>query len=69
METIPEEKIKTKLKVKKEISFNDEKLKDITIEVKVFKNEEFESIDLPKNKDLIPGQYEGGIKLWECSLV
>lgn len=54
--------------VKKELSYNDEKLKGIKIEVQTYKNEDFETLNLPKNKDLIPGQYEGGIKLWECSV-
>jgi hypothetical protein len=59
---------KTKQKNKKEIKFNDDKLKDISIAVQTYKNEDFENLNLPKNKDLIPGQYEGGIKLWECSI-
>jgi SAM-dependent methyltransferase len=54
-------------KNKKEVVFGDDKLKGVSIEVQTYKNEEFD-INLPKNKDLVPGQYEGGIKLWECSL-
>jgi SAM-dependent methyltransferase len=54
-------------KFKKDLIYNDDKLNNISIEVQSFKNEEFD-LNLPKNKDLVPGQYEGGIKLWECSL-
>ena len=58
--------------VKKEksnyITYNDEKLKDYKIKIDTYSNEDFSSLNLPKNKDLIPGQYEGGIKVWECSL-
>jgi 2-polyprenyl-3-methyl-5-hydroxy-6-metoxy-1,4-benzoquinol methylase len=60
--------MKNEKNIKKEISYNDEKLKGITIEVQTFKNDDFETLNLPKNKDLIPGQYEGGIKLWECAI-
>ena len=59
------EEIKTK---SKEIQFQDEKLNGIKIIVQSFKNEDFDSFKIFKNKDLIPGQYEGGIKVWECSL-
>jgi len=52
----------------KELSFSEENLKNFKIKLTTFKNEEFSSINVPKNKDLVPGQYEGGIKIWECSL-
>lgn len=50
------------------LSYDDEAIKDIKLKLTLHKNEEFSSLNLPKNKDLIPGQYEGGIKIWECSL-
>lgn len=59
---------KKKKSSKREFAFNDEKLSNLTLEIKTFKNEDFSSLNLPKNKDLIPGQYEGGIKIWECCL-
>ena len=59
---------KTKPKGKKEVKFEDENLKNITVEINTYKNEDFSSLDHIKNKDLVPGQYEGGVKLWECSL-
>jgi SAM-dependent methyltransferase len=55
-------------KKKKQIEFNDENLKGVKVEVLTYKNEDFSSLSLIKNKDLVPGQYEGGVKLWECSL-
>lgn len=50
------------------LSFEDEKIKEYKIYLSTFRNDQFSSLNLPKNKDLIPGQYEGGIKIWECSL-
>jgi SAM-dependent methyltransferase len=50
------------------LTYDDQAIKDIKLKLYLFKNEEFKSLNLPKNKDLIPGQYEGGIKIWECSL-
>jgi SAM-dependent methyltransferase len=61
-------KINEKKVIKKIISYNDDKLKGIEIEVQSYKNEDFTSLNLIKNSDLVPGQYEGGIKVWECSL-
>lgn len=55
-------------KAKKELIYDDENLTDIVIDVNTYKNEEFASLNLLKNRDLTPGQYEGGIKVWECSL-
>jgi 2-polyprenyl-3-methyl-5-hydroxy-6-metoxy-1,4-benzoquinol methylase len=55
-------------KKKKQIEFEDEKLKGLKVDVLTFKNEDFDSLSLIKNKDLVPGEYEGGVKLWECSL-
>jgi 2-polyprenyl-3-methyl-5-hydroxy-6-metoxy-1,4-benzoquinol methylase len=54
--------------IKKQIQYNDENLKNVSIIVQSFKNEDFEEFSNFKNKDLVPGQYEGGIKVWECSL-
>lgn len=73
MEIIKEESKVEKMKIKKKqnhkvLVFNDEKIKNYEIIMKTFKNEDFTSLNLPSNKDLIPGQYEGGIKIWECSL-
>ena len=31
-------------------------------------NSEITSSNVPNNTDLIPGKYEGGLKIWECSL-
>ena len=31
-------------------------------------NKQITSMKLPNNTDLIPGKYEGGLKIWECSL-
>lgn len=50
------------------ISFNDKQLSSYTIKIQTFSNNEITSLALPENKDLIPGQYEGGLKIWECSL-
>lgn len=50
------------------LSYEDEALKNYKLKLSLHRNEEFTSLNLPKNKDLIPGQYEGGIKIWECSL-
>ena len=50
------------------LNFDDEKISNVKIKLQTLKNEDFETLNLPKNKDLIPGQYEGGIKIWECSL-
>ncbi len=50
------------------LTFEDPDLKNIKLKLSLFKNEDFSTLKLPKNKDLIPGQYEGGIKIWECSL-
>ena len=57
-----------KKKKTRTITFEDEKLKNIEIDVLQFKNSEIPSLNLPNNEDLIPGSYEGGIKIWECSL-
>ena len=50
----------------KELSFpEDEATKSFKITLNTYKNQEFQSIKIPKNKDLVAGQYEGGIKIWE----
>jgi SAM-dependent methyltransferase len=61
-------KSNSKNRTGKEIIYEDEKIKDIKIKVNTYKNEDFQTMNLVKNKDLVPGQYEGGIKVWECSL-
>jgi hypothetical protein len=66
--TFENTKKNTKSNSKNKIKYNDKNLENIEIEIYTFKNEDFSSLDLPKNKDLIPGKYEGGIKIWECSL-
>jgi len=68
-----ENKIDNKNKIKQILNsrilcYEDEAIKDIKLKLSIYRNEEFSSLNLPKNKDLIPGQYEGGIKIWECSL-
>jgi hypothetical protein len=61
------ELIKKKIKCHT-IIFEDDKVKDKEIFVLSFKNEDLPDLNLPSNKDLVPGSYEGGIKIWECSL-
>jgi len=41
------------------ITFDDEKLKRVEIDVLQFKNSELPSLNLPSNEDIIPGSYEG----------
>jgi SAM-dependent methyltransferase len=60
--------IKKRFSKKNPFKYPDDKLSDIVLYIQSYKNEEFSSLNLPRNKDLIPGQYEGGIKVWECSL-
>jgi SAM-dependent methyltransferase len=59
---------KSRPKSKRELNYEDERLKNISVHIKTYKNEDFSTLGQIKNKDLVPGEYEGGIKLWECSL-
>lgn len=65
-----EHDLKTKRKSAplKQLVYEDEKVKSYPVTIQTFKNEDFTTMNLPSNKDLVPGQYEGGIKVWECSL-
>ena len=58
-----------KMNLQKSLSyyFSDERIGNIRINIKTFKNSDFPSLSVQNNKDLVPGQYEGGIKVWECS--
>jgi hypothetical protein len=64
-----EPKLQTKINLHKSFgfSFNDEKINHIKLNINTYKNSEFPSLNVQNNKDLVPGQYEGGIKVWECS--
>ena len=64
-----EEILKSRQKLSKglKFSFDDEKISSIALHIKTYKNSEFPSLNVQNNKDLVPGQYEGGIKVWECS--
>lgn len=43
--------------------------KTIKIIKKVYQVKDFsKNLNIPDNTDLVPGKYEGGIKLWECSI-
>ena len=64
-----ENKFQSKINLFKSFSFSyeDEHIKNIILNVKTHKNSDFPSLNVQNNKDLIPGQYEGGVKVWECS--
>lgn len=64
-----EGKFPSKVNLKKSFpfSYNDEKISHIQLNVFTYKNSEFPSLNVQNNKDLVPGQYEGGVKVWECS--
>ena len=34
----------------------------------ILKNSEVDNLNIADNTDLVPGKYEGGVKIWECSL-
>lgn len=47
---------------------SDDYLKHIEIEPIKTSNFEIKSSNVPESTDLIPGKYEGGLKIWECSI-
>ena len=50
------------------IKFNDKNLSNIHLDSYELKNSIIKTAEIPENTDLIKGIYEGGIKIWECSL-
>ena len=64
-----EKNYQSKINLHKSFPFNyqDDQIKNITLNIKTHKNSDFPSLNVQNNKDLVPGQYEGGVKVWECS--
>jgi SAM-dependent methyltransferase len=50
------------------ITFNDKTLSNIYLDTYELKNSIIKSAKIPENTDLVKGIYEGGIKIWECSI-
>ncbi len=50
------------------ITFNDKNLSKIYLDSYELKNSIIKSAKIPENTDLVKGIYEGGIKIWECSI-
>ena len=50
------------------ITFNDKNLSNIYLDSYELKNSIIKSAKIPENTDLVKGIYEGGIKIWECSI-
>ena len=50
------------------ITFNDKNLSNIYLDPYELKNSIIKSAKIPENTDLVKGIYEGGIKIWECSI-